>query len=98
MDTKKEEKKKLTYEQLQAYASQMSDQANKLYRENQALRRSVTNSDRAFALEEIKCALECVKMKDSFSKEFIKKVVSRIEVILDPDTVNEENNGKSEHK
>lgn len=93
---KKEEKKKLTYEQLQAYASQMSDQANRLFKENQALRKSVNDSARAFGLKEIECALKCIELKESFSKEFIEKVVARVEEILDPDAKEGKDNEQPE--
>lgn len=97
MEGKKEEKK-LSYEQLQNYAAQMSDQANKLFKENQSLKQKLVDNTRAFGLEELKCALRCIELKESFSEEFIKKVVMRVEEILDPDAKPDEKqveNGES---
>lgn len=90
MEKQKEEKKeKLSYEKLEAYAAQMQDQANRLYRQNIEFKKQLESNVRALGLKELECALKCVELKDSFSGEFINKVIKRIEEILDPEAKEE---------
>lgn len=90
MEKQKEEKKeKLSYEKLEAYAAQMQDQANRLYRQNIEFKKQLESNVRVLGLKELECAFKCVELKDSFSKEFITKVIKRIEEILDPEAKEE---------
>lgn len=90
MEKQKEEKKeKLSYEKLEAYAAQMQDQANRLYRQNIEFKKQLESNVRVLGLKELECALKCVELKDSFSGKFINKVIKRIEEILDPEAKEE---------
>jgi predicted transcriptional regulator len=82
MEEKKEgtTQQKLTYEQLKAYASQLAEQANKIYKRNQELERALYQN----SLREVEIALKCLDHADKFSPEFIKSVTERIELIMNP--------------
>ena len=70
---------KLTYEQLEAYAAQTTEQAKKIFQENQMLKALYEHS-----LKEVEIAIRCLDHADKFSPEFIKSVVERIEEIMNP--------------
>lgn len=71
---------KLTYEQLEAYAAQTTDQAKKIFHENQMLKKALYEQ----SLKEVELAIRCLDHADKFSPEFIKSVVGRIEEIMNP--------------
>ena len=81
-----EEKKssKLTYEQLEAYAQQTTEQAKKIFQENQMLKQAIDKLTYENSLREIECALNCMNHKDVFSEKFIKTIAAKIEEILTP--------------
>ena len=92
-----EEKKtqKLSYEQLEAYAAQTTEQAKKIYQENQMLKRALYEQ----SLREIEIALKCLDHKEMFSKEFIEASVKRIEELMNPRTEKpEEEEGDSKEE
>ena len=79
-DTKKEEvveEKKIDYNQLKAYADNISQQATKIFKENQMLKATLNSRD-------IEFAFKALEFKDLFSKEFIKKTVDKLEELLTP--------------
>ena len=82
MEEKKENttQTKLTYEQLEAYAAQLTEQANKIYKRNQELERALYQN----SLREVEIALKCLDHADKFSPEFIKSVTERIELVMNP--------------
>jgi predicted transcriptional regulator len=82
MEEKKEgtTQQKLTYEQLKAYAAQLAEQANKIYKRNQELERALYQN----SLREVEIALKCLDHADKFSPEFIKSVTERIELVMNP--------------
>jgi predicted transcriptional regulator len=82
MEEKKESttQTKLTYEQLKAYASQLAEQAKKVYQRNQELERALYQN----SLREVEIALKCLDHADKFSPEFIKSVTERIELVMNP--------------
>ena len=82
MEEKKEgtTQQKLTYEQLQAYAAQLTEQANKIYKRNQELERALYQN----SLREVEIALKCLDHADKFSPEFVKAVTERIELVMNP--------------
>lgn len=82
MEEKKEgtTQQKLTYEQLKAYAAQLTEQANKIYKRNQELERALYQN----SLREVEIALKCLDHADKFSPEFIKSVTERIELVMNP--------------
>ena len=92
-----EEKKtqKLSYEQLEAYSAQTTEQAKKIYQENQMLKRALYEQ----SLKEIEIALKCLDHKEMFSKEFIEASVKRIEELMNPRTEKpEEEEGDSKEE
>ena len=91
-----EEKKtqKLSYEQLEAYAAQTTEQAKKIYQENQMLKRALYEQ----SLKEIEIALKCLDHKEMFSKEFIDASVQRIEELMNPKKEESEEEGDSKEE
>ena len=91
-----EEKKtqKLSYEQLEAYAAQTTEQAKKIYQENQMLKRALYEQ----SLKEIEIALKCLDHKEMFSKEFIDASVQRIEELMNPKKEDSEEEGDSKEE
>lgn len=86
-----EEKKKLTYEELEAYANQTVAQAKRIYKENQDLVQEINNlrsqinslkSQMNYA--DINLAFKTLELKENFSPEFIQKVVTELERVLTP--------------
>ena len=71
---------KLTYEQLEAYAAQTTEQAKKIFQENQMLKKALYENN----LKEVEIAIRCLDHADKFSPKFIKSVVERIEDIMNP--------------
>lgn len=88
-----EEGKKLTYEQLEAYANQLVTMNKKAADEIKALRIALTKVQTDSNIQIIECALKCIEHKDMFSKSFISSIVSRIEETL---TVEEVEDGKGD--
>lgn len=81
-EAKKNEK--LTYEQLEAYANQTTVQAKRIYQENKALVQENMALKNQANYTEISLAFKVLDHKDVFSKEFVKKVVDRLEEVLSP--------------
>jgi hypothetical protein len=81
-----EEKKsqKLTYEQLEAYAQQTTEQAKRVFQENQALKQAINKLNYESNLKEIEYAFRCLDHVDKFSPDFIKAVLIRLEEVLNP--------------
>lgn len=71
---------KLSYEQLEAYASQTTAQAQKIFQENQMLKKALYEH----SLKEIEIAVKCLDHADKFSPEFIQAIVARIEELMNP--------------
>lgn len=82
MEEKKEgtTQQKLTYEQLEAYTAQLTEQAKKIFQRNQALEKALYEN----SLREVEIALKCLDHADKFSPEFIKNVTERIELVMNP--------------
>lgn len=80
----KKENRKLTYEQLEAYAQQTVEQAKKIYKENQMLKQALNRANLDNNFREIECALKCLDHADMFSTEFIQAIVKRLEEVLNP--------------
>lgn len=80
-----EQSKKLTYEELKAYAMQIESRAKQLFMENKMLKQMA--EDRYFDY-----AFKCIENKEVFSKDFIKLMTSRIETSLKGEEEAEEEN------
>lgn len=82
---------KLSYEQLEAYASQMETQARKIYEENRLMKQVLTSKDMEYAFKVLDHA-------ELFSKDFVKAVVNRIEELLNPERGSETETKEEEKK
>lgn len=79
-EVKQEAPQKLTYEQLEAYAAQTTEQAKKIFHENQMLKKALYEN----SLREIEVAVKCLNHADKFSPEFVKAITARIEELMNP--------------
>ena len=79
-----QKQQKLTYEQLEAYANQTTAQAQKIYKENQALIQENRNLRNQMNYTEISLAFKALDHQEFFSEEFIRKVAARLEEVLTP--------------
>lgn len=79
-EVKQEAPQKLTYEQLEAYAAQTTEQAKKIFHENQMLKKALYEN----SLREIEVAVKCLEHADKFSPEFVKAITARIEELMNP--------------
>lgn len=83
---------KLSYEQLEAYAVQTTEQAKKIFQENQMLKKALYENN----LKEVELALKCLDHADKFSPTFIEAVIKRIEEVMYPQENKEESDNKEE--
>lgn len=90
MAQQEKKSQKLSYEQLEAYASQMETQARKIYEENRLMKQALNSKDMEYAFRVLDHA-------ELFSKDFIKVVVKRLEELLNPER-NSEVETKEEEK
>lgn len=84
MEEKKEKKEtkkvdKLTYEQLENVAHQLSSQNRELYTQLQKAKQVIAT------FNELNYLFKVVEFKNSFSKEFSEMCISEIESIMTPD-------------
>jgi hypothetical protein len=91
-----EEKKKLTYEELEAYTNQTVSQAQRVYKENQELVQKIKNLRNQMNYAEINLAFKALEFRDLFSDDFIRKVVERLELVLTPVEKSQEEEEKEE--
>ncbi len=79
-----EEKKKLSYEELEAYAQQTTARAKQIYEENQKLKQAMQDLRMQMNYTDINLAFKLLDHKENFNKDFVKKVVERLELVLTP--------------
>lgn len=91
-----QEKEKLTYEQLEAYANQTVAQARKIYQENETLVEEIKRLRDQRNFTEITLAFKVLEHKEMFSPEFVQKITLRLEEVLTP--VEKEEQAKEEAK
>lgn len=84
MSNKIEEKKKLSYEELEAYAQQTTARAKQVYEENIKLKQAMQELVAQKNYADVKLAFKVLDHTDKFSPEFVQKVIARLEVILTP--------------
>lgn len=80
------EEKKLTYEELEAYTQQALNQAKHIQEENFKLKQLLSELKNHINYNDINCAFRVLDHKELFSKDFIDKVILRLETILTPNT------------
>lgn len=76
--TKNNESKKLTYEQLNQAAQQISQQAEALYKENQQLRETLSRISIQNGYTELGFKFKVIENSTMFPKEFVKRTITDI--------------------
>ena len=79
-----EEKKKLTYEELEAYVQQTTARAKQIYDENMKLKQAIQDLRAQMNYSDITLAFKVLDHADKFKPEFVQKVTDRLEIILTP--------------
>lgn len=87
MEEKKEQNKKLSYEQLELAARQLSGQLDTVAKENQQLKTVMQKMQLDNLFAELNFRFKVLEHKDSFREEFVARIVNEIELIM---TVKEE--------
>ena len=92
--TKNNESKKLTYEQLNQAAQQISQQAEALFKENQQLRETLNRISIQNGYTELGFKFKVVENSTMFPKEFVKRTITDIVNTMtvtneEPETVKE---------
>lgn len=78
-------KEKLTYEQVTAYAQQLTEKCKAVIQENSVLKQQLTEVMHNQGIAEAGLAIRCIELSDKFSPEFIAKITKRVEEFLSPD-------------
>lgn len=81
------ESKKLTYEQVTAYAQQLTEKCKAVIQENSVLKQQLTEVMHNQGIAEAGLAIRCIELSDKFSPEFIAKITKRVEEYLTPDAL-----------
>ena len=77
--TKNNESKKLTYEQLNQAAQQISQQAEALFKENQQLKQTLNKISIQNSYTELGFRFKVIEFSNMFHKEFVDKIIEEIE-------------------
>lgn len=101
MDKKEEknvEKKptKLTYEQLEEAARQISQQAESIFKENQQLKIALQQASMTNLYRELEFRFEVLKYADMFDNKFVNKCIENIQDTMTPKPDTEENGDQKE--
>ena len=75
---------KLSYEDLEKAAQQLSQQAEALYREDKQLREAVNNINRQDAYAELNFKFKVLDNPSLFSDEFVARTIESIESTMTP--------------
>lgn len=75
---------KLSYEDLEKAAQQLSQQAEALYRENMQLREAVNNINRQNTYAELNFKFKVLDNPSLFSDEFVARTIESIEKTMTP--------------
>ena len=81
------ESKKLTYEQVTAYAQQLTEKCKAVIQENSMLKQQLAEVMHNQGIAEAGLAIKCIELSDKFSPEFIAKITKRVEEYLTPDAL-----------
>ena len=81
------ESKKLTYEQVTAYAQQLTEKCKAVIQENSMLKQQLAEVMHNQGIAEAGLAIRCIELSDKFSPEFIAKITKRVEEYLTPDAL-----------
>ena len=77
-------RKKLSYEELEAYVNQTVTQAKRILAENERLKQEIEDVRTQVNFAEINMAFKVLEFKEMFDPEFVQKVVSRLQEVLTP--------------
>lgn len=86
-----EEGKKLSYEELEAYANNAFSQAKVLAHENEQLKNHIKVLENQADIYYFNLAMKIVEQRDAFSKNFVSKIVNMLEKHSFPNIDEEEN-------
>lgn len=76
---KNNESRKLTYEQLNQAAQQISQQAEALFKENQQLKQTLNKINIQNSYTELGFRFKVIEFSNMFPKEFVDKIIKEIE-------------------
>lgn len=84
MEEKEKEVKKLSYEQLEGAANQLSAQIDALVKDNQQLKMLVQKLQLDNLFAELNFRFKVLEHVEVFSREFVDRIVSEIQDIMTP--------------
>lgn len=94
-ENKKQQKsKKLSYEELENAAKQISAQLDSMARENAQLRELIKKEQFGNMLAELEFRFKVLNYSNLFSEEFVRNCVAIIEGVLTPPKENEDKKGE----
>lgn len=93
---KEEKKKKLTYEELEAYAQQTTARAKQIYDENMQLQKALQAMQAQANYEAINIAFKVIEYKSNFSESFVKAIIEYLEKVLNPTNQEEKTSKEGE--
>lgn len=94
-ENKKQQKsKKLSYEELENAAKQISAQLDSMARENAQLRELIKKEQFGNMLAELEFRFKVLNYSNLFSEEFVRNCVAIIEDVLTPPKENEDKKGE----
>lgn len=88
--TEKKANRKLSYEELQTAAQQISAQLDAVARENNQLRIALQKAQLGNLYTELEFKFKVVQNAEMFSTEFVEKCISSIEEIMTPEPEEEQ--------
>ena len=91
-----EEKKKLSYEELEAYTQQTASAAEQILRENQKLKQALGEMRMQMNYSDINLAFKVLEHKNMFPDDFVLKVVNKLVAVLTPTELEVEEAKKEE--
>lgn len=87
---------KLTYEQLEEAARQISQQAEAIFKENQQLKNALQQASVANLYRELDFRFKVLENADMFSTKFLDMCIRNIEETMTPKPEEKEENGEEE--
>ena len=97
-EVKKNAVKKLSYEELENVAKQISAQAEAIVKENQQLKAALQQVQLDNVYKELELKFKALEYGDFFSPNFIDTCIQSIEEIMTPAENKEESNNKEEEE
>lgn len=76
--------KKLTYEQLEAYANQMTGQMQQMQHKMMQMNNALQQANRQNLYQEIHFGFKVLEFADRFNPDMVAKVVKKLEEVLTP--------------